>query len=320
VVTAINVVGSATATATPTDPVAAAPPVNTRVPVIQSPAALIQQGMTLTVSGYAWEATDDTIYGLSWERCAAGVCRTIAGATGGQYTLLAADVGHTIAAVSTAANVDGSVSARSAETAVATVMAGPRWRTLPTITGGGRVGDSVTATPGSWSGPVVTTDTTEIMRCTNVCVARAGTSYTVSQGDLGAILRVRETAANAGGETTVWSARYVGPILSAQSAAGVLSARETPLRNAKGETLALAKLSGASGARASAAKPKPVKVALRRPAKVKGTLVAWACPVTLSAGATPPPCSAKVTLRRSATLSLPASTAGKVRVVVIRGR
>ena len=122
-----------------------------------------------------------------------------------QYTLLAADVGHTIVAVSTAANVDGSVSARSAETAVATVMAGPRWKTLPLISNSpGRVGDTVTMTPGTWSGPAVTADTTEMMRCTNVCVPRGAANdrtYTIADSDLGAILRVRETASNVGGET-----------------------------------------------------------------------------------------------------------------------
>ena len=323
-VTAANAWGSDTATAVATGQVAAAPPVNTHAPVIQSPNPLIQQGLTLTVTGFAWDSTADTSYSISWERCKAGVCQTISGATGSQYTLLAADVGHTIVAVSTATNVDATVSARSAETAVATVTAGPRWKTLPLISNSsGRVGDVLSVTPGTWSGPVVTSDVTELMRCTNVCVPRGApndTTYKIADSDLGAILRVRETASNVGGEVVVWSARYVGPVMSAQSAAGVLSAGETPLRNAQGLTLALAKLSVAT-ARASAAKAKPgAKVTLRRSAKVKGKLVAWACPAAITDGATPPPCSAKVTLRKSATLRLPASPAGKVRVVVIRSR
>jgi hypothetical protein len=200
---------------------------------------------------------------------------------------------------------------------VATI-AGPRWRTLPLISGTGRVGATVTMTPGTWSGPVVTSDTTELMRCTNVCVPRTtDRTSTVADGDLGAILRVRETASNLGGETVVWSSRYVGPIVSAQAAAAVLTSAETPLRNAQGAKLALAKLSGAT-AHAAAAKAKGARVTLRRAARVKGKLVAWACPAAIAAGATPPPCSAKVTLRRSATLKLPASAAGKVRVVVVR--
>jgi hypothetical protein len=316
VVTAANAVDSGSATAAPTGPVAAAPPVNTRVPVITG---TVQQGATLTVGGYAWDSTPDTVYSLAWLRCGTGGCAPISGATGAHYTLLAADVGHTLIAVSTATNIDGSVSARSAETAVAT-MAGPRWKRLPLISNSlGRVGDTVTMTPGTWSGPVVTSDTTELMRCTNVCVPRGAPNdktYTIAAGDLGAILRVRETASNAGGATTVWSSRYVGPVVSAQAGTAVLTSGVTRLRNARGSTLALAKLSRA--ARAAAAKAKRTKVTLRRPAKVRGKLVAWACPATISAGATPPPCSAKVTLRKSATLNLPPSTAGKVRVVVVR--
>ena len=181
----------------------------------------------------------------------------------------------------------------------------------------------MTATPGTFSGPAVTTDVTEMMRCTNVCVARGAANdrtYTIADSDLGAILRVRETAANSGGETTVWSSRYVGPVVNAQAAAAVLTKGQTALKNAQGTTLAVATLSS-GGAHASAAKPtSAAKVKLRRPASVKGKLLAWACPATVSAGAVPPPCSAKVSLRKAATLRLPASTAGNVRVVVIRAR
>ena len=132
-----------------------APPVLLHPPVVESPNPVIQQGLTLTVGGFAWDAPADTDYALAWERCAGGVCHVIAGATGARYTLVAADVGHTIVAVSTAANVDATVSSRSAETAVATIVARPRWTTLPQITGGSRVGDTVTLTPGTWSGPAV---------------------------------------------------------------------------------------------------------------------------------------------------------------------
>jgi hypothetical protein len=161
-----------------------------------------------------------------------------------------------------------------------------------------------------------------MMRSTNVCTPRgdAGAgSYTVARGDLGAILRVRETAANAGGETVVWSSRYVGPVINAQSAAAVLTKGATAIRNAQGATLAVATLSGAKAglAHASAARP---KVTLRRPAKVKGKLVAWACPATVTPGSTPPPCSKRVSLRKRTTLRLPTSTAPGVRVVVIRAK
>ena len=305
-VTARNEWGQGVARSAAGGPVAAAPPVNLQPPVIESPHPVIQQGLTLSVGGFAWDAPADTQYALSWERCAGGACHVIPGATGARYTLVAADVGHTIVAVSTAANVDATVSARSAQTAVATIVARPRWTTLPQISGGSRVGDAVTTTPGAWSAPAIDEDTVELMRCTNVCVPRSQDSaYTIGAGDLGAILRVRETASNAGGETVVWSSRYVGPVINAQAAAGVLSARATPLRNARGSTLALASV-------------KRSKVTLRRAGKVKGTLTAWACEAKLGSDA--PVCSRKVKLRAKATLRLPSGLKGKVRAVVVKGR
>jgi hypothetical protein len=173
-------------------------------------------------------------------------------------------------------------------------------------------------TPGVWTGPAVTTDAVQLMRCTNVCTARGAAnvaSYTVASGDLGAILRVRETAANAGGATVVWSARYVGPVINAQAATSVLRSRPVALRNAKGVTLAVA--SRPRGAVAAAARP---AIQLRRGGHVAGKLTAWACPAALGTSPTPPPCSRKVTLRRTATLRLPASATGALRIVVVKGR
>ena len=94
-VTATNAVGSGTARSTITGAAIAGPPVNTRIPVIASSSPLIQQGVTLTMTSYAWDATDDTGYSFSWERCDGNGCVAIPGATGDKYTLLAADVGKT---------------------------------------------------------------------------------------------------------------------------------------------------------------------------------------------------------------------------------
>ena len=82
----------------------------------------------------------------------------------------------------------------------------------------------------------------------------------------------------------------------------------------------MAQLSAPVARAAAAAKSKASgpKVTLRRSGKVKGRLVAWACPAAVAADGTPPPCSAKVTLRRTATLTLPAGADGKVRVVVVQ--
>lgn len=66
----------------------------------------------------------------------------------------------------------------------------------------------------------------------------------------------------------VWSARCVGPVVSAQAAAAVLTSGETRLRSATGSTLAVAKLGRAARAASRA------KITLRRSGTVKGKLVA----------------------------------------------
>jgi hypothetical protein len=317
VVTAENAAGTGTASSARTAAVAAVPPVNTARPVIQGAAA---QGATLTVTSYAWQSTADTVYAISWQRCDATGCGAIAGASGVQYTPTAADVGYALVAVSTASNPDGTVSARSDRSATI-APAAPRWAALPVLsTSAGHVGDVLGITPGVWTGPAVTTDTIQMMRCTNVCTPRGDAnvaSYTVASADLGAILRVRETASNAGGDTVVWSARYVGPVLNAQAASSVLRHGTVKLRNSKGVTLAVAARPRAAAA-AAAAKRGVVK--LRRAGHVSGRLSAWACPAALGSGPAPPPCSRKVSLRRTATLRLPASATGALRVVVVKQR
>jgi hypothetical protein len=207
-VTATNGSGTGSATATPTVPVTAAPPVNTNLPVIQSQSSIIQQGVSLNVAGFLWQSTPDTTYGIAWERCdATGAnCQPIAGATSTDYTLALADVGHTLVAVSTATNADGPVSALSTHTQV-TLPAAPRWKALPILsTDPGAIGDSLSITNGVWTGPLVSTETTQMMRCTNICATTGPSnvsSYAIIAADLGAILRVRETASNAGGDTVV---------------------------------------------------------------------------------------------------------------------
>ena len=323
VVTAVNATGSGTATSAPTGVVAAAPPVNTHRPVIAA-SGPIAQGVTLTDTAFTWTATADTSYAFSWERCDTNGCAPIAGATLSQYVLVAADVGKSIVAVSIATNPDGTVTARSDQTSVAALSA-PRWKTLPILSSApGKVGDLLNITRGQWTGPIVVTDTTQMMRCTNVCAATGtsnATAYTIASGDVGAILRLRETASNAGGDTVVWSTRYVGPVINAQSAAAVVKNGKTALKNSEGDTLAVATLpkAGASASKVSKPKTKPA-VTVKRAADVSGKVTAWACEATMGTTSAPQ-CSKKVTLKGSATtLSLPASAKGRVRVVVVKGK
>jgi hypothetical protein len=176
------------------------------------------------------------------------------------------------------------------------------------------------------------------MRCTNACTAiSSGASYTIATADIGAILRLRETASNAGGTTVVWSAQYVGPVASSASATAVLAAGQAVLRNADGDPLATAQLSSGSVVATHALLARTRRVAravgrtvrgasavmrvitVRREPKVRGALRAWVCPAAVARGAAPAPCTRQVTIRgRSATLRLPAAVTGRVRVVVVR--
>jgi hypothetical protein len=289
-----------------------------------------QQSAQMQMSGSAWAATSDTTYGYAWERCnaAGSACQSIAGANSSAYTPTAGDVGGTLVAVSTAANADGTLSASSAPSAIV-LPAVPRWLALPVLaTDPGDVGDVLTVTQGTWRGPVVASDVLQWMRCTSSCVpvgSPGDISYTLASGDVGAIVRVVETASNAGGNAVVWSARYVGPILSAASGSAVLSSGSAAVRNSQGVTLATATLPTPASHAASihpgaAATPAQI-VKVTRAAGVSGKLRAWACPAPTASktGAAPPKCSVAVTVKGSVQLKVPGAAAGKLVVVVRRG-
>jgi hypothetical protein len=270
---------------------------------------------------------------VAWERCdAAGAnCVPIAGAAGTAYQLLAADVGHTIVVADTASNVDGTVSAFSQATAVI-VPAPPRWLTLPVIAQDpGSVGDAVSVIPGTWSAPAPTSDTVQMMRCTNTCtvaatLSGAHPSYTIAGADAGAVLRVAEIAVNSSGQTAVWSSWFIGPVGSTVVAAGTLAgSAQVTLRNTQGRALAYASVGGVAGAAdvstmitTRAAAP---SIRVTRARGITGRMVAWACPVAVGRGGAPLPCTTKVTFTRVGTLRLagvPAADRGRLRVVVKR--
>jgi hypothetical protein len=228
---------------------------------------------------------------------------------------VAADVGSTLVAKVTATNPDGSVSAYSVPTTTV-LPAAPRWASLPVLAwDAGRVGDVLNISPGRWSGPAVSTDTVQVMRCTSTCVS-AGTAnaghYTITSADVGAILRVMETATNAGGATNVWSAVYVGPVTSPSAGSAVLAAARVVVRSSKGTALALAQASPAGAPSGSRI------VSLSAAPQVHGSLRAWVCPVQSTAGGPPKPCTAPVRVHSVARLELPGGMSGPVRVVVVR--
>jgi hypothetical protein len=333
VVSATNTSGTAHATAAPTAMVAPDLPVNTQPPVVQGAA---RQSSYVAMTGNQWNASPDTTFAQQWERCdtSGSNCADIAGATAATYAVMATDVGHTLRVRAIATNPDGPVTATSGPTAVV-LPAPPRWKSLPTIGADpGHVGDGLTITPGTWTGPSVLTDNVELMRCLATCrpiSGFSGTAYTIASGDAGAVLRVRETASNAGGATVVWSSWYVGPVTSAASGAGTLSGQSSGLvavRNAGGHPLAFAQLTATSPLQPHTARDAsrgraasgPRVVRISRAKHITGKLRAWVCTAqTPHRGA--PACTSKVLISGdTGQVRLPGSMSGKLRVIVVRLR
>jgi hypothetical protein len=301
-------------------------PANAVAPVIGGSAV---QGQTLQGYPGGWTPAGVSL-SYQWQRSADGATWTsIGGATGSAYTVGAADAGDELRVAVTAANVAGQSTATSAAvgpvpgSAGSTTVLAPQWTARPQISADpGRVGDRLTITAGTWTGSPRPTVLTQVMRCTNTCVP-AGPSnahaYTIKAADVGSVLWVKETATNVAGTTLVWSARSVGPVRSASSAVAVLSGHQAAVLNSQGAALAFASVSSPSpngdfGRLRSASRV----IGLRRARGVSGPVWAWVCAVSGTVGGSPPKCTSRISLGVHATVRLPASMTGKVRVVVVR--
>jgi len=91
-------------------------PSNTAPPTITGKA---QAGTTMKADNGTWNGTAPITYAFQWRICneTGGACHDIAGATGDEYTLKAADAGNTIRIQVTAKNADGSNTATSVPSA-----------------------------------------------------------------------------------------------------------------------------------------------------------------------------------------------------------
>ena len=149
VVTATNTAGSASAAAAPVGPIAAAaaPPQNQVAPTIGgAPTA----GQTLTASAGTW--TGNPSFSYQWQQCdnSGQSCFDLGGGTGSSYQPSANDVGHMVTVVVTATNTGGSATA--AASPVGPIDASPQNQVAPTIGGVAMAGQTLTASPGTWSG------------------------------------------------------------------------------------------------------------------------------------------------------------------------
>jgi len=190
----------------------AATPANTTPPSISGTPTV---GQVLTASDGAWN-NSPTSFAYQWLRCNGGGnnCADVANGTQKTYTLVGADAGHTMRVRVTASNPDGSSSAQSNQTAVvaaATSAAAPKNTAPPTLSGTARVGQTLTAAPGSWSGSPTSFTyqwqhcDADVVICSNIVGATSQT-YAIPLADLGFRLRVMVTAHNAKGTAAAPSA------------------------------------------------------------------------------------------------------------------
>lgn len=183
------------------------PPADATPPTISGTAQL---GQTLTEVNGIW-TNGPTSYSYQWEDCnsTGASCQPISGATGQQYTLTSADVGHTIVVTEMASNSFGTgAPAHSRPTLL--VEALPVNTQLPAISGTPTQGQTLTTTTGSWTGGGLSYAyawsecSSTGTNCTAISGATAAT-YTVTAANVGYEIQVKVTAHNRIGTTAAKS-------------------------------------------------------------------------------------------------------------------
>ena len=214
-VTASNGNGSTTIWSEATDVITGgtgSPPVNTGLPVVSGS---LVSGQVLSVSNGSWTGSPAPSFAYQWQRCDGGGagCVAIGGATSQTYTLVAADVGHTMRAVVTGSNTAGSSAASSAQTVVVTGPPSPPVNTgLPVVSGSLVSGQVLSVSNGSWTGSPAPSFAYQWQRCDGGgagCVAiggATGQSYTLVAADVGHTMRAVVTGSNTAGSSAATSA------------------------------------------------------------------------------------------------------------------
>jgi hypothetical protein len=171
-----------------------------------------QEGHDLSADHGDW--TDSpTDYDYQWQRCNSdgSGCSDISGATDDHYTLGSADVGNRVRVGVTATNSDGTSGVAYSGTTGVIASAGtaPNNTSPPTISGTAQDNQTLTASPGTWTGSTPITYTYQWRRCDtngNDCSdITTGQTYRVTSHDVGHRLRVVVTAKNSLGSSSVVS-------------------------------------------------------------------------------------------------------------------
>ncbi len=218
VVTATNSVGSAQAASVVTAEVAQGPPVALEPPLISGGA---WEGETLSANGEGWAGTGDAA-SYQWRRCnASGAeCSDIVGATGQEYALSSADVGHTLRVRVGAGGTSGSLVALSTPTLTVSAKSTLKNSWAPGMSGTAKTGQTLTASPGSWVGVASLSYAYKWQRCNreggecaNISGATSST-YVLASADAGKTDRVLVTASEEG--TNAGTVASVGELIASE--------------------------------------------------------------------------------------------------------
>ncbi len=193
---------SSPASSEATEPIAVAPPENTKVPSITGTA---QQGKKLTDVAGTW-TNEPTKAKWQWLRCnkAGGECKAITGATAETYVPTSLDVGSTLRVEETAENAAGPGTAATSGQTLVVVPPIPVNTGAPTITGTAQQGKTLTEHHGAWeySPTEYKLQWLECEKLGGGCLpigGATGETYVPGPFEVGSTLRVEEAATNAGG-------------------------------------------------------------------------------------------------------------------------
>jgi hypothetical protein len=183
-------------------------PVNTAAPTVSS-SDPPTQGQSVTATTGTW--TGASSYSYQWLRCDSdgNGCGNSGGPTSSSsYTLTSADVGLTIRVDVVASNsAGGSAAVRSSNFTGVVIGPGPTNRTAPSVTGTARVGNTLSASIGTWTGSG-NTYTYQWKKCDPVTTScfdlptAKSSFFTISADLYGWQLRVMVTANNADGSAS----------------------------------------------------------------------------------------------------------------------
>ncbi|MFY0568789.1 hypothetical protein ACN28E_33895 [Archangium lansingense] len=171
-----------------------------------------REGETLLTTLGGWSPPSGVSISHQWSRCngQGQGCTALAGATQERYVITAEDVEATLKVSVQVTGQGAPYTVDSAPTSPVLMLA-PVSTAAPTISGTVAVGWDLTGSTGTWRSARPATYAYQWLRCDATgaaCVSVTGATseaYTPVEDDLGATLRLRVTASNAGGSTSAES-------------------------------------------------------------------------------------------------------------------